>query len=59
MKKTIDLMKPAEVAKILRINVRTVYLMVERGELPCTRIGTNTVRVPRAALERYIDNATS
>ena len=54
-----ELLKPAEVARKLRIAPRTVYLMIKRGELPCTRIGLKSVRIPRTALDEYIRNATS
>lgn len=34
-----EIMTPAEVAALLRIHIRTVYNLAERGNLPGTRIG--------------------
>jgi len=46
-------LKVAEVAKRLRVNVRTIYRMIERGELHGVRVG-RLWRVPAVALEDYL-----
>lgn len=42
-----------EAAERLSVSVRTVYRLIESGELPHTKIGTS-VRIKPAALERYL-----
>ena len=37
--------KPSEVAKMLRVDMRTVYGMIERGELPSIKVG-RLIRIP-------------
>jgi putative molybdopterin biosynthesis protein len=48
-----QLLKPAEVADILRISRAMAYSMLKRGEIPTVRIGS-TVRVRRSDLEQFI-----
>lgn len=48
------LLKPAEVAEILRVSIAQAYSLMKRGEIPAVRLGTN-VRVRREDLERYIN----
>jgi excisionase family DNA binding protein len=48
-----QLMKPAEVADMLKISRAMAYKLLKCGEIPAVRIGT-LVRVKRADLERYI-----
>lgn len=43
-----------EVAGILRVNPKTVYRAIERGELPGLRFG-RVIRVPRHALEQTLE----
>ncbi len=40
-----------EVAARWRLNVKTIYSMIERGELTARRFG-RVIRVPRAAVEK-------
>jgi excisionase family DNA binding protein len=49
----IQLLKPAEVADILKISRAMAYTILQRGEIPTVRIGT-LVRVKRGDLEKYI-----
>ena len=42
----------AEVADIMRVSRMTIYRMVHSGELPAVRVGKNSYRVPRAALDQ-------
>lgn len=55
------LMHVADAAKILGISRATAYRLVASGELASVRMGTakTIVRVPRAALMRYIECNTS
>jgi excisionase family DNA binding protein len=51
------LLRSGEVAKLLGLGRSTVFAMLAAGELPVVRIG-RSVRVPRAALERWVDERT-
>ena len=44
----------AEVADIMRVSRMTVYRMVHSGELPAIRVGKNSYRVPRSALDQLL-----
>lgn len=49
-----------EAAELLRIDVRTVYAMVRRGDLPAVKLGTrrgSPVRIDRRDLADFIDTA--
>jgi excisionase family DNA binding protein len=48
-----QLMKPAEVAEMLKVSTATAYTLLQRGEIPSVRIGS-LVRVRRGDLEKYI-----
>lgn len=52
------LLRVEEVAEALDVGRWKVYEMVATGELPVIRIG-RLVKVPRAALERWIEERTS
>ena len=52
------LLRAEEVARMLGVGRSTVYELIVRGQLPVVRIG-RLVRVPAAALERWIDQRTS
>lgn len=51
-------LKVAEVAAKLRVDVRTVYRMVDRGELQAVRVG-RLIRIPTGALEAMIGQPIS
>ncbi len=51
------LLRPAEVVEITGWSRAKVYAMAAAGEIPCLRSG-RSVRVPRAALERWIEANT-
>lgn len=51
------LLKAAEVAQLLGLGRSKVFAMLGVGELPVVRMG-RSVRVPRAALERWIVERT-
>lgn len=51
------LLKPAEVAAHLRVNVRTVYRLINDGLLPRIYVGAGkgrATRIARADLDAYI-----
>lgn len=45
---------PADVAVIMRRDIRTIYAGLERGEIPSTRVGQR-YQVPMAWLRRQVD----
>lgn len=49
------LLKPTEVAEMLRIGRSLVYGMLATGELPSIRVG-HCIRVPKASLEKWISD---
>ncbi len=51
------LLRAGEVAKLLGLGRSTVFALLAGGELPVIRIG-RSVRVPRVALEHWIDQRT-
>jgi len=51
------LLKAGQVAQLLGLGRSTVFTLLAAGELPVIRIG-RSVRVPRVALERWIDERT-
>jgi excisionase family DNA binding protein len=50
---TPEVYKPSEVAKMLRIDMRTVYGMIERGELPQIKAG-RVIRIPRGPVDQLL-----
>ena len=48
-----DLLNASEVAALLRVHLKTIYLLAGAGRLPVIRIG-RTVRFPKAAIERLL-----
>jgi excisionase family DNA binding protein len=52
------LLRPEEAGKILGFSRSKVYGMLAAGELPLIRAG-KSVRVPRAALEKWIEANTT
>jgi excisionase family DNA binding protein len=46
------MMKIEEVAARWDLNVKTVYAMIERGELPARRLG-RVLRIPRHVVESF------
>jgi len=49
------LLKPTEVAEVLRIGRSLVYEMLSTGELPSIRVG-RCIRVNKASLDKWISN---
>ena len=48
-----EVYKPSEVAMMLRVDMRTVYGMIERGELPQIKAG-RVIRIPRAPVDKLL-----
>ena len=51
------LLNAQDVAGALNMGISTVYLLVERGELPSIRIG-RSVRIRPEDLEKFIESKT-
>lgn len=47
-------LKISEIAKQLRVSQQTVRALIDRGELPCTRIAT-CERILESDLKAYLD----
>jgi excisionase family DNA binding protein len=54
-KSTADLAvyKPSEVARMLRVDSRTIYGMIERAELPQIKVG-RLIRIPCGAVDALL-----
>lgn len=50
------MLRPREVAELLRLSRSEVYRLIERGTIPAVRIG-RSVRVPRRWVEAQADVA--
>ena len=50
------LMTYQDAAKVLQVSDRTVWSLVDRGELPAVRFG-RSVRIDRRDLEAFIDKS--
>jgi len=48
------LLRPADVAELLSVGRKTVYRLVDRGELPAVHVGS-AVRVAPADLDAYLN----
>lgn len=44
-----------EAAQLLRISRNLAYELIKRGELPHVRLGERIIRVPRHALEHWLE----
>lgn len=49
-----DILTIQEVAKILKVNVRTVYRWIDQGDLKTARIGRKTYRVFEQDLKDFL-----
>ncbi len=48
------MLKAAHVAQVLGVSARTVYTLIENGELPAVRVG-QSVRIHPDALFHYVN----
>ncbi|MDR3577227.1 MAG: helix-turn-helix domain-containing protein [Anaerolineaceae bacterium] len=53
------LLKPLEVASILRVSRTQAYRLMKSGELPAIRFGSATVRVRQSDLSKFINEHSS
>jgi excisionase family DNA binding protein len=51
------LLRPSEAAKALGCSRTRVYEMVHTGDLPHVRLGGTSIRIPKVAIQRLIDDA--
>jgi excisionase family DNA binding protein len=50
----IQLLRPAEVARVLSISRPEVYKLIAAGVIPAVRLGPRCLRIPRRALEQRL-----
>lgn len=48
------LLKPSEVARVMRVSTMTVYRLIHAEALPAVRVG-RAFRVPAAAVRAYLE----
>ena len=54
MKRDVDyLLRPEEAAEFLKISRATLYVLMERGQIPSVRVG-RARRIPSEALKRWL-----
>ncbi len=46
--------KPGEVAKMLRIKDRAMYIKIKNGEIKVIRLNCRAIRIPETALQEYL-----
>ncbi len=51
------LLRPSEAAKALGCSRTRVYELVHAGDLPHVRLGGTSIRIPKLAIQRLIDQA--
>ena len=51
------LLRPIEAAKALGCSRTRVYELVHAGDLPHVRLGGTSLRIPRAAIEKLVQDA--
>lgn len=51
----LEMLTVEEVAEMMKVNIRTVRLWVQSGELPRVRIGTREYRISKADLRAFIE----
>lgn len=49
-----QLLKATDVGRILQVHPKTVYLWVDRGELPVVRLGRRAVRFRRQDIDKLV-----
>ena len=47
----------SEVARLLGVSERTVWSMVNQGDLPAVRLATSGVRIDRRDLDQFIETS--
>jgi excisionase family DNA binding protein len=51
-----DVLKVPEVANVLRVDRKTIYDLIDRGDLGAIRVGRRgLVRIPKAMLRSYLE----
>jgi len=51
------LLRPIEAAKALGCSRTRVYELVNSGHLPHVRLGGSSIRIPKAAIEKMVQDA--
>ncbi len=52
------LLRVRKVAEILQVSERTVWRLIDSGELPHVKVGIQAVRVKESDLEGYVNRQT-
>lgn len=52
-----QLMTVQEVATLLAVTAKTVYRMIEKGDLPALKVGSRAVRVPQSSIQAVLTPA--
>jgi excisionase family DNA binding protein len=53
------LIRIPDAARLLQISRSAAYALAQRGEIPTVVLGPRAIRVPRAALQRWIEERTT
>ena len=53
------LIRIPDAARLLQVSKSAAYAMAQRGVIPTVVLGPRAIRVPRAALQRWIDERTT
>jgi excisionase family DNA binding protein len=48
------LLRPSEVAEVLRVSRTTVYALLAAGSLPSVRVSEGTIRIPAHAFDDWL-----
>lgn len=51
-----ELLTPEEVAKMLKVNRRTIYHWIEKGQIPYIRFNSKTIRFRPIDIQEFIQN---
>lgn len=52
----IQFYRPSTIARLLEVNVRTVYRWISEGSLRAVPFGARALRVPRLELKRFVEH---
>jgi excisionase family DNA binding protein len=52
------LIRPAKAARMVGVSVSKFYAMIATGQVPFVRLGARAIRIPRKALEEWIESQT-
>jgi excisionase family DNA binding protein len=47
-----EVLTPKEASEYLKVNLRTIYRKVKKGEIPCMKLGSKLIRIKKEDLDR-------